>query len=65
MLTADILRQHILENGIKQNFVAEKVGMSPELLRRSLDGKRKLQADEFIAICNALSLDLSFFMEKR
>ncbi|NCC69609.1 MAG: XRE family transcriptional regulator [Clostridia bacterium] len=64
MSTSAILKEYITDNGIKQNFVAEKAGMSAELLRRSLDGKRKLQADEFIAICTALSLDLDFFKQK-
>ena len=65
MSTTAILKEYIVDNGIKQNFVAEKAGMSAELLRRSLDGKRKLQADEFIAICAALSLDLDYFKQKR
>lgn len=61
MSTTTILKKYIAENGIKQNFVAEKAGMPAELLRRSLDGKRKLQADEFIVICGVLSLDLDYF----
>lgn len=56
-----MLKQYISENGIKQNFVAEKAGISAELLRRSLDGKRRMQADEFVAVCRVLSLDFDFF----
>lgn len=65
MSANEIIKAHITENGIKQNFVAEKAGMSPELLRRSLEGRRKLQADEFIAICGVLSLDLEDFKRAR
>lgn len=65
MSTAAILKRYISENGIKQNFIADKAGMSAELLRRSLEGKRKLQADEFIAICGALSLDLDYFKAEK
>lgn len=61
MSANEIIKAHIADNGIKQNFVAEKAGMPPELLRRSLEGRRKLQADEFIAICSVLSLDLDDF----
>lgn len=64
MSTTAIIKEYISSNGIKQNFVAEKVGMSAELLRRSLEGKRTLKADEFIAICGILSLDLSYFAGK-
>ena len=61
----EIIKAYIEDNGIKRSFVAEKIGMSPELLRRSLEGKRKLQADEFIAICEVLSLDLDFFKRSK
>lgn len=61
MNATSILKQYINNNGIKQNFVAEKAGMSAELLRRSLEGKRKMQADEFLAVCKVLSLDFDYF----
>lgn len=57
----EVIKNHLDENGIKQGFVAEKAGMSANLLSRTLDGKRKLQADEFIALCNVLSLDIDSF----
>lgn len=65
MTASSVIKKYLTENGIKQNFVAEKAGMSPELFRRSLDGSRKLQADEFIAICSVLSLDLEAFDVRR
>lgn len=65
MSANEIIKTYIAENGIKQNFVAEKAGMPAELLRRSLEGRRKLQADEFIAICGVLSLDLDYFKNMR
>lgn len=61
MKAYQIIRAHIEKKGMKQNFVAEKIGMKPDLLNKSLDGKRKLQADEFIKICNVLSLDIKDF----
>ena len=61
----EIIKAYIEDNGIKRSFVAEKIGMSPVLLGRSLEGKRKLQADEFIAICEVLSLDLDFFKKSK
>lgn len=65
MSANEIIKAYIADNGIKQSFVAERTGMPPELLRRSLEGRRKLQADEFIAICGVLSLDLDFFKQQR
>ena len=56
-----IIKKYITDNGIKQNYVADRAGIPETLLSRSLDGRRKLQADEFIAICGVLSLDLKDF----
>lgn len=61
MKAAAMIKEYISQNGIRQNFVAQKAGIPAELLSRSLDGKRRLQADEFIAICNVLSLDFDYF----
>ena len=40
MRANEVIKRHIEENGIKQNFVANKIGISPELFRRSIEGKR-------------------------
>lgn len=55
------IKKHITTNGIKQNHIANKIGMSADLLNKSLEGKRNLKADEFIALCSVLSLDLDYF----
>ena len=56
-----VIKKYIADNGIKQNYVADKAGIPETLLSRSLYGRRKLPADEFIAICSVLSLDLKDF----
>lgn len=56
-----ILKKHLENNGIKLVFVAEKSNINPVLLSRSLDGKRKLRADEFVSICRVLNLDFKDF----
>ena len=65
MCAAKVIKEYLNNNGIKQSFVANKVHISPELLRRSLDGTRVLKADEFIAICSVLSLDLEYFYQNQ
>ena len=65
MSANEVIRAHIQKNGIKQNFVAERAGIPPELFRRSMDGKRKIPADEFVAICNVLSLDIKDFEQEK
>lgn len=63
MTASEVINKYIEEHGIKQNFVADRAGIPPELFRRSLSGDRKMPADEFIAICRVLSLDIEDFAE--
>lgn len=56
-----ILKKYLENNGIKLIFVAERSNISPVILSRSLDGKRKLRADEFVSICQVLNLDFKDF----
>lgn len=65
MSAHEVIRKHIIDNGIKQRYVADRIGISPELFRRSLEGKRKIPADEFIGICTVLSLDINDFKETK
>lgn len=64
MRANEVIKEHLANNGIKQNFVAERAGIPPELFRRSLDGNRKIPADEFVAICTVLSLDIHDFKKE-
>ncbi len=61
MKANEVIKKYIVDNGIKPTFVSEKAGINPELFRRSMDGTRRIPADEFIAICNVLSLNISDF----
>lgn len=63
MKAYEVIRHRMEENGIKQVFVAEKADVPPVLFQRSLDGKRKIPADEFIRICQVLKLDLADFAQ--
>lgn len=49
------------KRGITLAELARRVGMDDELLRRSLNGHRKLRADEFIRLCLELGLALGDF----
>lgn len=64
MTVNEVFKNHIEMNGIKQVFVAERAGIPPELLRRSLEGQRKIPADEFIRLCLVLKLDLKDFTQE-
>lgn len=65
MKANEIIKDYLTNNGIKQKFVAERAGIPPELFRRSLDGSRKIPADEFVAICTVLDLDIKDFKKNQ
>ena len=51
------LYQYIREHGINVKFIASKAGLEYELLRRSLRCERRMSADEFVKIIQALGID--------
>ena len=51
------LNKWIEEHGIKKEFIAEKTGILSNKLSPILNGKRKLEVEEFILILGALNID--------
>ena len=58
------LRDLINQNGIKQSHIAQKTGISADTISKILNGDRRILADEFLTICEALEIDPNFFREK-
>lgn len=52
------LSDYIRDRGIKQAFIVRKIGMPKNALSNALAGKRKLYADEYIKLCDALDIDI-------
>lgn len=59
------LNQIVVENGIKQCYIAQKTGISPDAISKILGGNRKILADEFLTICIALDIDPNIFRSDR
>lgn len=55
---------YLKRNGITQAHVAESVGMCPQTFSNAMTGKRRLTAEEYVAICNALGKSTEFFVNK-
>ena len=53
------LKKYFKENGITQQEVADRTGIERPKVNLSLNGKRKLTADELIKIAIAFELDLN------
>lgn len=52
------LSEYIEIRGIRQAFIARKIGMNKNALSNTLAGRRKLLADEYIKLCDALDVDI-------
>ena len=58
------LSVYVSENGIKQVYIAQKTGLTPDTVSKMLSGRRRILADEFLLICNALNIDPNIFRNK-
>jgi len=57
------ISDYISEHGIKQSSIAKKIGISPQSFSAAMHGDRKITAEEFIAICEALGISLDRFQK--
>ena len=55
-MAASRLKEAIKARGLKQRFIAEKVGVSEQLLSQMLNGDVKIDIDTFFAIAVVLHL---------
>jgi len=58
------INTYLNEQGIKKKYVAEKTGISENALNLVLNGKRRLLADEYVKICNALNVPFDRFISQ-
>ena len=50
-----------MENGIKQSYVSEKSGIPASILNMMLNDNRKIEANEYMKICDAIGVPLEQF----
>ena len=58
------LNAYVSENGIKQIYIAQKTGLTPDTVSKILNGSRGILADEFLLICSALNIDPNVFRNR-
>ena len=59
------ISDYVESKGITLAFLAKKSGVDYEKIYKSFKGNRKLQIDEYMAICEALELDPDTFMGRK
>ena len=55
------IKEYLDENGIKYSYLSERAGMPMNILSPTLNGKRKMRADEYFMICEILGLPAETF----
>lgn len=63
MKISNAIANYIDEKGIKQSFLAKKTDLSCNTVSNMLNGKRKLEVDEYAKICEALNVSFDFFYD--
>ncbi len=58
------IKQYLEDNGIKQNYLSEKTGIPANVINVILNNKRKIEANEYMKLCDALNLPLDYFKPK-
>ena len=59
------ISKYIADNGIKQSFISEKTGIQPSKLSMILNGKIRLEADDFVEIILVLGVDANYFINDK
>ena len=63
MTVEDVIAKRVDEIGITAAELARRCGLDAVLLRRSLNGKRRISSKELVALANQLNLTLDEFAE--
>lgn len=58
-----VISNRIEDRGMSITVVATRANINPELLSRTLNGRRKLKADELVDLCRVLDLTMDDFKE--
>lgn len=61
--TGKRIKEYLNSKGISQTFVANKTGIPISTLNAALNGNRKILAEEYFLICQALEVPLDTFID--
>jgi transcriptional regulator with XRE-family HTH domain len=62
-MVGEKIGQYLIENGIKQSFIAEKVGLTTTQMSDIINRGRRIDCVEYFKICKVLNVPYEFFME--
>jgi transcriptional regulator with XRE-family HTH domain len=63
-MTGKKIKNYLNNKGISQTFVSNKTGIPISTLNAALNGNRKILAEEYFLICQALEIPLDTFVKE-
>jgi transcriptional regulator with XRE-family HTH domain len=63
MAIAPAIRDYLQDHGIKQTFIAEKCGWSKQKTSCIINGKSKITAEDYQALCKCIGVPYELFLE--
>lgn len=63
-MLSDVIYEYIKSKGIKQIFIAEKLGISNHAVSDIMSGKRRISAEEYYLLCKVLEIPMTYFFDK-
>jgi transcriptional regulator with XRE-family HTH domain len=61
---AQSIQTYLKDHGIKQVFIAEKCGWSKQKTSCIINGRSKMAADDFLAICDVIGVPYDYFNDR-
>ena len=58
------IKKYLDEKGIKYTYIADKLGLSKSVVSAMLSGRRVINAEEFVSICNVLNVETDYFANR-
>lgn len=62
MAIAPAIRDYLRDHGIKQAFIAEKCGWSKQKTSCIINGKSKMTAEDYQALCKCIGVPYELFL---
>ena len=63
MSVIDVINSRIQDRGMTLTAISKRSGINNDLLSKSLRSKRRLKAEELVALCQVLDLTLEDFKD--
>jgi transcriptional regulator with XRE-family HTH domain len=60
-MLSKLIKQYIDSHGVTQTFIAKKTGIDVRKINAMLNGNRQIIAEEYLEICDALSVPYDMF----